>query len=159
MYRLKLTFILFVSILVSACRSTAPVDQAPAPLLDGLGDHAMPITTDAPLAQRYFNQGIVLAYGFNHAEAARAFRAAQQFDPDVVVANAGAAQFTEGEPITMTAADVVALCEATDARIVADHMDAINHCLLTRADLRAALDGTGFEGRVSIPEDGERLAL
>lgn len=82
-----------------------------------------------------------------------------RFDPDAVVANAGAAQFTEGRPITMTAEDVVALCAATDARIVADHMDAINHCLLSRADLRAALEDAGHTDRVAIPEDGETVGL
>lgn len=51
-----------------------------APLFDGLGSHSMTITTDEPRAQRYFDQGLMLAYGFNHAEAARSFRAAQQLD-------------------------------------------------------------------------------
>jgi L-ascorbate metabolism protein UlaG (beta-lactamase superfamily) len=83
----------------------------------------------------------------------------ERFDPDVVVANAGAAQFTEGRPITMTAEDVVAICEATDARVVADHLDAINHCLQTRADLRAALSEAGVAERVAIPEDGETVTL
>jgi L-ascorbate metabolism protein UlaG (beta-lactamase superfamily) len=82
-----------------------------------------------------------------------------RFDPDAVVANAGAAQFTEGRPITMTAEDVVTLCEATDAHVVADHMDAINHCLLTREDLRAALSAAGLAERVSIPADGESVSL
>jgi L-ascorbate metabolism protein UlaG (beta-lactamase superfamily) len=82
-----------------------------------------------------------------------------RFDPDAVVANAGAAQFTEGRPITMTAEDVVSLCGATDAHVVADHMDVINHCLLTREDLRAALSAAGLAERVSIPADGESVSL
>lgn len=75
---------------------------------------------------------------------------------DVVVVNAGAAQFTEGCPITMTAEDVLATCEHTDATVIADHMDAINHCLLTREDLRTALVEAGVEEQVRVPEDGER---
>ena len=58
--------------------------QAPAeslPLLEGLGGHHYPISTDVPMAQQYFDQGLVLAYGFNHAEAARSFREAQTLDP------------------------------------------------------------------------------
>lgn len=51
------------------------------PLLDHLGDHHYPITTSAPLAQAYFNQGLMWTYGFNHAEAARSFQEAQQQDP------------------------------------------------------------------------------
>ena len=53
-----------------------------APLYDDLGVLSFPITTKNPLAQRYFDQGLRLAYGFNHAEARRAFRTAQKHDPD-----------------------------------------------------------------------------
>jgi tetratricopeptide (TPR) repeat protein len=53
-----------------------------APLYDDLGVVNAPITTKNPLAQRYFDQGLRLAYGFNHAEARRAFRTAQKLDPD-----------------------------------------------------------------------------
>ena len=53
-----------------------------APLYDDLGTLSSPITTKSPLAQRYFDQGLRLAYGFNHAEARRAFRTAQKHDPD-----------------------------------------------------------------------------
>ncbi|HLT48119.1 MAG TPA: tetratricopeptide repeat protein [Rubricoccaceae bacterium] len=52
-----------------------------APLLDGLGDHTRPVATDEAMAQRFFDQGLVLAFAFNHAEAARAFREAQRLDP------------------------------------------------------------------------------
>tara|TARA_R110001599_G_scaffold353688_1_gene595332 strand:+ start:13920 stop:15659 length:1740 start_codon:yes stop_codon:yes gene_type:complete len=57
------------------------IARAQAPLLSGLGDFNHPITTDDPWAQRYFNQGIIMASGFNHAEAIRAFKAAQRLDP------------------------------------------------------------------------------
>lgn len=80
--------------------------------------------------------------------------------PDVVVLNAGAAQFLTGDPITMTADDVIAVCEAAPAaRAIAVHLETVNHCRLTRAALRAALDAAGLAGRVSIPADGERIAL
>ena len=55
--------------------------RAGAPLFDGMGDYHMPITTADPDAQRYFDQGMVLAFGFNHAESIRSFRAAQTLDP------------------------------------------------------------------------------
>ena len=57
------------------------VTRAGAPLFEGMGDYHRPITTSDPGAQRYFDQGMVLAFGFNHAEAIRSFRAAQQLDP------------------------------------------------------------------------------
>jgi tetratricopeptide (TPR) repeat protein len=53
-----------------------------APLYDDLGVLSFPITAKDPLAQRYFDQGLRLTYGFNHAEARRAFRTAQKHDPD-----------------------------------------------------------------------------
>ncbi len=56
-------------------------DQAP-PLFAGLGQRSIAVTTDSPLAQRYFDQGLRLNYAFNHAEALRAFREAQRLDPD-----------------------------------------------------------------------------
>jgi len=55
---------------------------APPPLYDGLGKVHLPITTANPLAQRYFDQGLAFAYGFNHAAAIAAFREAQRLDPE-----------------------------------------------------------------------------
>lgn len=53
----------------------------PPPLWDNLGKLHFAVSTKHPLAQRYFDQGLKLAYAFNHAEAARAFRQAQSLDP------------------------------------------------------------------------------
>lgn len=78
--------------------------------------------------------------------------------PDVIVVNAGAAQFLEGDPITMTAEDVARVCRAApDARVIAVHMEAINHCLLTRSGLAEELEEQGLADRVEIPPDGELL--
>lgn len=55
-----------------------PTDTVP--LYDNLGDHHREITTTAPAAQQYFDQGLRLYYAFNHPEAIRAFRAAQRLD-------------------------------------------------------------------------------
>ncbi|WP_460219142.1 tetratricopeptide repeat protein [Psychroserpens sp. MEBiC05023] len=57
-----------------------------APLFDGLGTLNYPITTNNELVQNYFNQGLTLAYGFNHAEAARSFFYATKLDPDCAMA-------------------------------------------------------------------------
>jgi tetratricopeptide (TPR) repeat protein len=57
------------------------VDGDPT-LYDNLGTLHQPITTKSSTAQRYFDQGLRLAFGFNHAEARRAFRAAQRHDPE-----------------------------------------------------------------------------
>jgi L-ascorbate metabolism protein UlaG (beta-lactamase superfamily) len=75
--------------------------------------------------------------------------------PDVTVVNAGGARFNFGDPITMTPDDVIATAEATPGKVVAVHMEAINHCVVDRAALRDAAS----EKRVLIPADGETLAL
>ena len=54
---------------------------AQVPLYKDLGDHHFRITTSSKVAQQYFDQGLKLVYGFNHAEAVRSFRAAQEADP------------------------------------------------------------------------------
>jgi len=54
--------------------------QTGVPLFEGMGDHHHAISTRHPGAQRYFNQGLVLSFAYNHAESVRAFRAAQVLD-------------------------------------------------------------------------------
>jgi tetratricopeptide (TPR) repeat protein len=64
-----------------AAASDAVFADIDPPLWEGLGSLTYKITTANPLAQRYFDQGLRLAYAFNHAEAQRAFRKAQKLDP------------------------------------------------------------------------------
>ena len=60
-------------------------DKAGAPVFQGLGAHRHPISTHNPKAQLYFDQGINLLFGFNHAEAIRSFREAARLDPDCAI--------------------------------------------------------------------------
>lgn len=60
--------------------TSAEATAAP-PLWVGLGDLAMDITSSSDDAQAYFNQGMRIANDFNHREAVRSFRRAQQLDP------------------------------------------------------------------------------
>lgn len=55
--------------------------KADVPLWEGRGSHTVPITTSSPQAQAYFDQGIAFTYGFNHWEAIRSFKKAQELDP------------------------------------------------------------------------------
>lgn len=57
-----------------------------APKFKGLEGIAFSITTTSPEAQEYFNQGMMLAYGFNHAEAARSFHEASRLDTNCAMA-------------------------------------------------------------------------
>lgn len=53
----------------------------PAELFTGMGSHRHPIRTASPEAQKFFDQGFVLLYGFNHEEAYRSFARAASLDP------------------------------------------------------------------------------
>jgi len=72
----------------AAKTETAPFQPQPmqaaggeVPLYRDLGTLAFRVTTPSPRAQAYFNQGLRLSFAFNHAEAQRAFQAAQRLDP------------------------------------------------------------------------------
>lgn len=105
---------LLVGIVVSASCGNSDVTSGPdvndrdeliaragAPLFEGMGDHQRAITTSSPEAQRYFDQGMVLAFGFNHAEAIRSFRAAQRLDDQCAMCYWGEALVT-GPNINVT---------------------------------------------------------
>ena len=57
-----------------------------APLLEGLGDHHFPVTTNSQVSQRFFDQGLRLTYAFNHSEALRSFKEAARLDPQNAMA-------------------------------------------------------------------------
>ena len=75
-------------------------------------------------------------------------RALREHEPHTVVVNAGGAHFLGGEPIVMDVNDVRRVREATAARVVAVHLEAINHCFEPRSAYRA-IPG------VLVPDDGE----
>ena len=80
--------IFVVVVLLQAC-SNKEVKQAP--LFDNLGTLDFPVTTNSALAQKYFNQGIILAYGFNHEEAFRSFEEVARLDSNCAMAYWGMA--------------------------------------------------------------------
>jgi tetratricopeptide (TPR) repeat protein len=67
---------------MSAAGSAPAFAETEPPLWSGLGSITYKITTANERAQQYFDQGLRLAYAFNHGEAQRAFRMAQKLDPD-----------------------------------------------------------------------------
>ncbi len=79
----------------------ALIVRAGAPLFDNMGDFHRPISTHSEGAQLYFDQGMVLAFGFNHAESIRSFKAAQRLDPECAMCFWGEALAT-GPNINVT---------------------------------------------------------
>ena len=77
--------------------------------------------------------------------------------PDIVIANAGAARYLVGGRITMSACDILRIARRLpDAQLIAVHMEAYNHCLLTRKELSSFADRRGLSERIWIPVDGEQ---
>ncbi|MHC8305944.1 MBL fold metallo-hydrolase [Pseudomonas sp. PB3P13] len=86
-------------------------------------------------------------------------QAIEKYHPEVIVLNAGKAKMTGYEgAIIMGEEDVLRASQAAkNAKIVAVHMDAVNHMSLTRQELRTYVKKKGIETRVDIPEDGALL--
>jgi pimeloyl-ACP methyl ester carboxylesterase/tetratricopeptide (TPR) repeat protein len=130
--------------------ATARADGALAPRLAQLGTHVFPVTTRRPGAQHFVNQGIRLAWAFNHAEAGRAFREAARLDPTLAMAywgqalvlgpNINAAMEVADEA---TALGLVRQAQAHTARASAREralVDALARRYTGRAEDRAAND-------------------
>ena len=133
------------------------------PRYSGLGGIAMAVTTASPEAQAYFDQGLALAWGFNHAEARRSFQAAQALDPSCAMCFWGEA-FVMGPNINdaMDEADILPAFEAISrarqlAGAVTDKEAALIEALAARygADAsveRPALDQAWAEAIAKVAE-------
>ena len=128
----------------------AVVARAQAPLLDGLGDFNHPITTADSWAQRYFNQGMIMASGFNHAEAIRAFKAAQRLDPGCAMCFWGEALAT-GPNINVTSKGKAIMMPADRESAFA----AIGKAQSLAANLQSVLDGNWPKGECPPLWDGK----
>jgi tetratricopeptide (TPR) repeat protein len=130
----------------------APEEPArrPAPLFSDLGSHHHPITTGSQMAQRYFDQGLTLAYGFNHAEAVRSFEACIAHDRAAAMCHWGKA-FALGPNINapMPAENVAPAWEALD--------QAKRHARGASKQERAYIDALATRYEKDPPEDRSRL--
>jgi L-ascorbate metabolism protein UlaG (beta-lactamase superfamily) len=87
----------------------------------------------------------------------------QQFKPDYIVTNSGGAEMPgfEGTPIMLNEEQTVTLVEASgNAKVIATHMDALDHCRTTRTSLRSKADEANISSdKLLIPEDGKVIKL
>ena len=81
--------------------------------------------------------------------------------PDVILTHSGGAVWTEGELIIMDAKQTITVCKhAPESRVIAIHMEAFDHCLSTRSDLRELAREEGIpRDRLLIPADGEEIEI
>ena len=137
-------------------------EQPLAPLLDGIGPLHFAISTDAPKAQRYFDQALTLAFGFNHAEAVRSFRAAAAIDPTCGICYAGAAlalgpniNAPMGEEAVAPAWEAIGMALAQKSHETErerDYIDAIAARYSEDGANRAALDAAFAEAMRALAE-------
>ena len=81
--RLPILFLVVFLLVTVGCRSGGGGHgDSGAPLFSGIGKHHSFITMSSKAAQRYFDQGLVFTYAFNHDEAIRSFQQAARLDPD-----------------------------------------------------------------------------
>ncbi len=92
--------VLILAANVIAQPAHAPPGEKPAALLKGMGKYGHAIQTRNPEAQKFFDQGLNLLYGFNRYEALRAFRRASELDPKALMPHWGAAM-AQGPHINM----------------------------------------------------------
>lgn len=85
-------------------------------------------------------------------------QAIEKYNPGVIVVNAGGARFLTGDPITMDEKDVEAtLRTAGHAKVIAVHMDTVNHCLVSREKLASYFTTHTERSRLLIPADGDYI--
>ena len=135
--------------------AAAVVQSADAPkmrLYDGLGQVHFPITTSNPLAQKYFDQGMGFAYGFNHAAAIASFREAQKLDPNCALCHWGEAMAhgpninAPMDPTTVTRAVALASYANWLARKATPAEQALTAAMLKRYSLAPNADQAAMNG-------------
>jgi tetratricopeptide (TPR) repeat protein len=144
-----------------------------APRLQNVGKHAFKVTTKSEQAQRFMNQGLNLTYGFNHAEAGRAFAEAARLDPDLAMAhwgqalvlgpNINAPMAPEEEPKALEHLRKAQALKAKASQRERDYIDALTMRYTGKADDRAAAD-QAFAGAMRVlhekyPDDQDAATL
>jgi hypothetical protein len=130
--------------------SSPAAEKLPGPLLSGLGDLHHPVTTSSKQAQRYFDQGMRLLFGFNHQEAIRSFRSAAHLDPQCAMAHWGVA-YAFGPHVN----------RPTDSNDTAHAWAALQLAVANRAGVSAKEQAyiTALEKRYQPAHQDDRLAL
>ena len=85
----------------------------------------------------------------------------REFKPEIVITHSGGARFPGSAPIIMDDEQTVGVCrEASQAIVVATHLEALDHCTVSRAKLREFAEKGGITSdRLLIPEDGESITF
>jgi L-ascorbate metabolism protein UlaG (beta-lactamase superfamily) len=83
----------------------------------------------------------------------------KEYQPEIAVVAAGSAQFDLFQPLLMRMDDIVRFVRTAPKKVIANHLEAVNHCPTTRKGLRETLAKEGLSDKVFIPEDGEIVSF
>ncbi|MBY5992940.1 MBL fold metallo-hydrolase [Ferrimonas balearica] len=86
-------------------------------------------------------------------------RALIELKPDIAILAAGQAQMDVGQPLLMAGQELVEFVRLAPGSVVANHMEALNHCPVDRPTLAKMMSEAGLASRVRIPADGQTLAF
>ena len=86
-------------------------------------------------------------------------RALIEFKPDIAVVAAGCASLDVGGPILMSLEEIRSFIRTAPNKVIANHLEALNHCPMTRSQLKQALENNGLLSKTFIPNDGETLTI
>lgn len=78
-----------------------------------------------------------------------------QYKPDVSVMACGTAQLDVFKPLLMTMGDILRFAKNSPGKVIANHLEAVNHCPTTRVQLRAELSKNQLAEKTYVPNDGE----
>ena len=83
------------------------------------------------------------------------------YKPEIIILNTGYARLKNFDKSIIMGKDDVkhAYQTATNAIIIATHMDAVNHAMLTRKELHEYITKDGLDDRVLVPNDGETIKI
>jgi hypothetical protein len=79
--------------------------------------------------------------------------------PNICVVACGSAQLDEHEPILMTMDDIIKFIKNAPKLVIANHLEALNHCPTSRKELKDRLRNENILEKVKIPEDGETINI
>ncbi|MEZ9232428.1 MBL fold metallo-hydrolase [Vibrio amylolyticus] len=79
--------------------------------------------------------------------------------PDITVVATGEAQMDVGQPLLMSGHETIEFIRRSPGKVIANHMEALNHCPVDRETLRQSLVAEGLSNKVLIPLDGEQLTF
>ena len=77
------------------------------------------------------------------------------YQPDISVVASGTAQLDVFQPLLMNMKDILKFVKNSPSDVIANHLEAVNHCPTTRVGLRKELEDNGLSDKVLIPQDGE----